>query len=117
MERVEADAERQDHAEESEILRLRDAQRGHRCIVVVEPEVEVFEEAEDRQVAHDGGRDEQFLPRRVCAHQAAIRVVHARIEQHQQTEPRIRPPVEDVAEDRQREVTKLLRRGIVPQQR
>jgi len=117
LERVEADAERQDHAEESQILRLRDAQRGHRRVVVIEPEVEVLEETEDRQVADDGDRDKQLLPRRVCAHQAAVRVVHARVEQHQQAEPRVRPAVENVAEDRQREVTQLLRRGIVPQQR
>ena len=117
LECVEADAERQDHTEEPEILRLRDPQRGHRRVVVVKPEVEVLEEAEDRQVADDGDRDEQLLPRRVCAHQAAVRVVHARIEQHQQAEPRIRPAVEDVAEDRQREVTQFLRRGIVSQQR
>lgn len=53
LERVEADTERQNHAEEAEVLRLRDAQRGHRRIVVVEPEVEVLEEPEDRQVADD----------------------------------------------------------------
>ena len=41
----------------------------------------------------------------------------ARVEQHQQAEPRVCPAVEDIAEDRQREVTQLLRRGIVPQQR
>ena len=56
-------------------------------------------------------------PCRIRLHQASVRVVHARIEQHQQAEPRIRPSVEDVAEDRQREVTESLRRGIVPQQR
>ena len=117
LERVEADAERQNHTEEPEILRLRDAQRRHRRVVVVEPEVEVLEEAEDCQVADDGDRHEQLLPRRICAHQTAVRVVHARVEQHQQAEPGIRPPVEDVAEDRQREVTEFLRRGIIPQQR
>ena len=117
LERVEADAERQHHAEEPQILRFRNAQRGHRRVVVVKPEVEVFEEAEDRQVAHDRQRDKQLLPRRIRLHQAAVRVVHACVEQHQQAEPRIRPAVEDVAEDRQREVTQLLRRGIVPQQR
>ena len=77
----------------------------------------MLEKAEDCQIADDGDRDELLFPCRVCAHQAAIRVVHARVEQHQQAEPWVRPAVEDVAEDRQREVTKLLRRGIVSQQR
>ena len=117
MERVEANPERQDYAEEAQILRLRDAQRRHRRVVVVKPEVEILEEAEDRQVANDGDRHEQLLPRRVRAHQAAVRVVHARVEQHQQAEPRIRPAVENIAEDRQCEVTQLLRRGIISQQR
>ena len=117
LERVEADAERQDHAEEAQILRFRDAESRHRRVVVVQPEIEILEEPEDRQVADDGDRDEQLLPRRVCAHQATVRVVHARVEQHQQAEPRVCPAIEDVAEDRQREVAKLLRRGIVPQQR
>ena len=117
LERVETDAKRQHHAEESQILRFRNAQRRHRRVVVVEPEVEILEEAEDRQVTDDGKRDEELLPRRVYAHQAAVRVVHARVEQHQQAEPWIRPAVEDVAEDRQREVTQLFRCGIVPQKR
>ena len=81
------------------------------------PEVEILEKAEDRQVADDGDRDELLLPRRVRAHQAAVCVVHARVEHHQQAEPRVRPAVEDVAEDRQREVTQLPRRSIIPQQR
>ena len=57
-----------------------------------------------------------LLPCRICLHQAAVRVVYACVGQHQQAEPRIRPPVEDVAEERQHEVAQLLRRGIVSPQ-
>ena len=117
LERVEADAERQDYAEKAQILRLRDAHRRHCRVVIVKPEVEVLEESEDRQVADDGDCDEQLLLRRVRAHQAPVRVVHARVEQHQQAEPWVRPAVENIAEDRQREVTQLPWCGIVPQQR
>ena len=117
LERVEADAERQHHAEEAEILRLGNPQCRHRRVVVVKSEVEILEEPEDSQVTDDRQRHEQLLPRRICLHQASVRVVHARVEQHKQAEPRIRPPVENVAENRQREVAELLRRGVVPQQR
>ena len=77
----------------------------------------VFEEAEEETVRHHVDHVQSGNHRRIRLHQAAVCVVHTRIEQHQQAEPRVRPAVKDVADDRQREVTEFLRRGIIPQQR
>ena len=104
------------------------------AIVVLDTEIEILEEPQERQVADDGDGQREFLratPRRALAkdldglcptptelpryEQPADVVDHCRCE-HQKDKIRIRPAVEDIREQRQQQVFRLARRRIINQQ-
>ena len=101
LEGIKTDPERQYHAEKAQILRLRNAQCRHHRVIVVKTEIEVLEEAEDREIGDYRNGDEEFLTRREFFHQPPVGVVDRRIEKHQKAKVRVRPTVEEIAEERQ----------------
>ena len=131
LEGVEADAERQRDAQGGVPVPRGQSERSHQGVVVVDAEVEVLEEPQQRQVADHRHRQGELLAARSrspCRQQGnlvaaegagdpqAHHVIHQGGAEHQENKPGIRPAVEEVAEERQSEVPHLPRRDVVDQQ-
>ena len=107
-----------------------------KVVVAVDSEIEVLEERQQREIRADRDDQRGALPRHVsgrsgraagsggdhCArpaerdHQPGD-VVDERREQEQEREQRIRPAVEDEAHERQHQVLRAPRHGVIEQQR
>ena len=116
LEGVETDPERQYDAEKSGELRGGYSQRRDEGVIIFDPEVEVFEETEDREVAYDRDGDEELFALRETFHQPSVGVVDGGVEEHQYAEIRIRPAVEEVAKQRQHRMFTFSRCEVVPRQ-
>ena len=141
LKRVETDAERQNNAEEGVELRVVKPERFRQSVPAFDPEVEIFEETERREIQDDGDDDCAMLgsgARRATGQlfhrlaqdapesPAVVRddQTHQPIDEsgreHERHETRLCPTVEDVAGQDQPAVPPPLRRAderVVAQQR
>ncbi len=141
LEGVEADAERQDDAEEGVELRVVKSEPFGQGVPALDPEVEVLEESEDREIQDD--RDPNGVALGPGARRAARQLFHRlaqdapespgvvrddqthqpvdeRGREHQRHEARLGPSVKDVAGQDEPAVAPALRRAdeqVVAQQR
>ena len=130
LERVEADPEREHDAKES--VELREAERGRERVVVLDPEVEVFEKTERREIEED--RDEDGVALGARARRAAGELGHRLMQhapefpgvvcddqthqpideggrEHERHEARLGPTVKGVAGQDEPEIPPALRRA------